>query len=83
MAFEGLIQWTQAVVTQSARISAARDRQFSDEVMRDQTKRRQAIYAFHAECHFFAVAAHKSLEFLASGLCSSVDFGVARYKGLA
>jgi hypothetical protein len=27
MAFEGLIQWTQAVVTQSAKVSAARDRQ--------------------------------------------------------
>jgi hypothetical protein len=79
MAFEGLVQWTQAVVTQSARISVARGRQFSDEVMRDQTKRRQAIYAFHAECHFFAVAAHKLLEFrdwvLVSGLCNSVNFG--------
>lgn len=79
MAFEGLIQWTQAVVTQSARVSAARDWQCLDEVMRDPAKRRHATHAFHAECHFFAVAAHKLLEFrdwvLASGLCNSVDFG--------
>ena len=26
MAFEGLVQWTKAVVTQSARVSAARER---------------------------------------------------------
>lgn len=27
MVFEGLVRWTQAVVTQSARVSAARERQ--------------------------------------------------------
>lgn len=79
MAFEGLVQWTQAVVTQSARVLAVRDRQRSEEVMRDPMARRQAINAFHAECHFFAVAAYKLLEFrdwaLTFGLCGSVDFG--------
>jgi hypothetical protein len=78
MAFEGLIQWTQAAVTQSEKVSAARDRQLSDEVMRDPAKRRQAIHAFHSECHFFAIAAHKLLEYRdwarTFGLCPTVDF---------
>jgi hypothetical protein len=78
MAFEGLIQWTQAVVTQSARVSAARERQSALGMTSTPVQRRQAIHAFHAECHFFAVAAHKLLEFrdwvLTFGLCASVDF---------
>ena len=36
------------------------------------------MHAFHSECHFFAIAAHKLLEYrewvLTFGLCSSVDF---------
>ena len=88
MAFEGLVQWAQAVVTQSARLSEADARQSSScalspstpqERLRAQQQRRQAIHAFHSECHFFAIAAYKVLEYrdwvLTFGLCSSVDFG--------
>jgi hypothetical protein len=88
MAFEGLVQWTQAVVTQSARVSEADARQFSSPSLDlrstpqqrlEATKQRhQAIRAFHTECHFFAIAAYKLLEYRdwvrAFGLCSSVDF---------
>jgi hypothetical protein len=79
MAFEGLIQWTQAAVTQSARVSAARDQQMSREVRLNSMMRRQAILAFHSECHFFVIAAYKVVEYrawvLSFGLCASIDFG--------
>jgi hypothetical protein len=78
MAFEGLGQWTQAVVTQSARVSAAQGRRSSFGMTSSPAPRRQAIHAFHSECHFFVVAAYKLLEFkdwvLTFGLCASVDF---------
>lgn len=78
MAFEGLVQWTQAVVTQSARVSAARERQATLGMTSTPSQRREAIHGFHVECHFFAVAAHKVLEFRSwistLGLCASVDF---------
>jgi hypothetical protein len=79
MAFEGLVQWTQAVVAQSARVSAADDHQMSVlGATRTPAQRRQAVLAFHSECHFFAVAAYKLLEFrdwvLTFGLCASVNF---------
>jgi hypothetical protein len=61
MAFDGLVQWTQAVVAQSARVSAARDYQV--QMRSTPAQRRPAIHAFHAECHYFAVVAHKLLEF--------------------
>ena len=51
MAFEGLVQWTQAVVTQSARVSAARERQAALGMTSTPAQRRQAIHGFHAECH--------------------------------
>jgi hypothetical protein len=72
MAFEGLVQWTEAVVTQSARVSQARDRLQSPTLgLRDTPQQRleatkqlhKAIHAFHTECHFFAIAAHKLLEY--------------------
>jgi hypothetical protein len=79
MAFEGLVQWTQAVVTQSARVSEARDRQSSLGLTSTPLQRRQATHAFHTECHFFAIAAHKLLEYRewvrTFGLCATVDFG--------
>lgn len=79
MASEGLVQWTQAVVTQAARLSAFRSDQLTILARDSMSERRQAIHAFHAECHFFAVAAHKLLEFrdwvLTFGLCGTVDFG--------
>jgi hypothetical protein len=78
MAFEGLTQWTQAAVTQSARVSAARDQQ-TREVMLNSVMRRHAVLAFHSECHFFVIAAQKVIEYrdwtLSFGLCASVDFG--------
>jgi hypothetical protein len=81
MALEGLIQWTQAVVTQSARVSAAKEKeiQILCELPPNPAKNREAVHAFQAECHFFAVAACNLLKFqdrvLALGLCRSVDFG--------
>jgi hypothetical protein len=76
MAFEGLFQWTQAVVMQSARVSAADKPQFAPGAAPGQ--RRKAVLAFHTECHFFAIAAYKLLEYrewvLSFGLCASVDF---------
>jgi hypothetical protein len=76
MAFEGLVQWTQAAITQSAKVSAARDRQL--DVIRDSMKRRLAVLAFHTECHFFAITASKLIEFrdwvFTFGLCPTVDF---------
>jgi hypothetical protein len=78
MAFEGLVQWTQAVVTQSARVSA-RDQVISKEVMLNPVTRRVASLAFHSECNFFAIAVHKIFEYrdwaVSFGLCASVDFG--------
>jgi hypothetical protein len=88
MALEGLVQWTQAVVTQSARVSEARDRDQSSLSLGPRStlkqrlealqQRRQAVLAFRSEGHFFAIAAHKLLEHLkwirTFGLCSSVDF---------
>jgi hypothetical protein len=74
MAFEGLLQWTQAVVTQSAKVSAARERQNTP----DHAARRLAVLNFHSECHFFAIAANKLIQYqkwvLTFGLCATVDF---------
>ena len=86
MAFQGLVQWTQAVVTQSVRVSAARENVSAIGMTGTPTQRRQAIHSFHSECHFFAVAAHKLLEFrgwvLTFGLCASVNFGeIDRFSG--
>ena len=80
MAFEGLVQWTQAVATQSARVSEARDhlRSILDQT-EDRQQRRQALHAFRSEGHLFAIAAYKLLEYRdwvqTFGLCASVDFG--------
>ena len=63
MAFEGLLQWTQAVVTQSVRVTAARDKQNVDLRSRDPLIRQQAIRNFHSECHFFVIAAYKLIEY--------------------
>lgn len=78
MAFRGLVQWTQAVITQSVRVSAAQERQSALPIFSTAAQRREAIHAFHAECHFFVIAAHKLLEFRdwvsTFGLCASVNF---------
>lgn len=78
MAFEGLVQWTQAVVIQSARVSAAGEGQAAFGMAGTAAQRRLGFHAFHAECHLFAVTAHQMLEFrdwvLTFGLCASVNF---------
>jgi hypothetical protein len=87
MTLEGLVQWTQAVITQSARVSEADARQCSPPLHPDLTRtwqqraeeHRQAVHTFHSECHFFAIAAYKLLEYRkwvpTFGLCAAVDFG--------
>jgi hypothetical protein len=74
MAFEGLVQWTHAVVVQAARLSEAQKHPSPH----DLNSRRLATGSFHAECNYFAIAANKLLEFkewtLSFGLCSAVDF---------
>jgi hypothetical protein len=55
MAFQGLLQWTQAVITQSQRVSEAKERQSADICSGNSTTRQQAILNFHSECHFFVI----------------------------
>jgi hypothetical protein len=89
VAFYSLVQWTQPVVTQSARVSEARDRLLSSlsvgpsstlkQRLEAAQQRIQASQAWHTACHFFAIAALKLLDcrdwVLTFGLCASVDFG--------
>jgi hypothetical protein len=74
MAFEGLVQWTHAVVVQAARISEAQKHW----AHLDPTALRLAIGDSRTECDYIAIAANKLLEFkewtLSFGLCSAVDF---------
>ena len=74
LAFEGLVQWTHAVVVQAARVSETLQHQLS----LDLTERRLALGRRHTECNYFAIAANKPLEFkewtLSFGLCTGVDF---------
>jgi hypothetical protein len=82
MTLEGLVQWTEAVITQAQRIAATIDQHRNMDLMRNPiqsaTMRRRTIHATHRECHFFAVAAHKLIEHRRRarelGLCQSVDF---------
>jgi hypothetical protein len=78
MAFEGLLQWTQTVVLQCTRVSAARDRQMAALRSRDRVAGHLAILEFHSECHFFVIAAYKLFEYRdwvqSFGLCAAVDF---------
>jgi hypothetical protein len=76
MAFEGLLQWTQAVITQSQRVSEAKERRFASGG--NSAARQQAIRNFHSQCHFFVIAAYKLIEYRkwvsTFGLCANVDF---------
>src|SRR5258707_284533 len=78
MAFEGLVQWTEAVIVQAQRIKHALARYGDEEFMRDAVVRRRCILATHSECHFFAIAALKLLEYrkwsCSFGLCTGIDF---------
>jgi hypothetical protein len=78
MIFEGVVQWTQAVVIQSGLTSAAQAAQSLPETVRNPPVRRLATLNFHAECHYFAVAADMFWEFRKRaeelGLFPTVDF---------
>jgi len=75
MAFDGLLQWAHDVVAQAKRVSAAVGIRMDPS---DVAERRKAIYARHAACHHFAIAAHELLEHrdwvVGHGLCGGVDF---------
>jgi hypothetical protein len=76
MALTGLLQWTQAVISQSQRVSDARERQRSP--ARNLAMLREANRDFHSQCHFFVIAAYKLIEYRkwasTFGLCATVDF---------
>jgi hypothetical protein len=79
MAFEGLVQWTRAVVDQAKRVSAAKDYISSEDVRNNwPMKGRAAIHASHCEDHYFVIAAYKIIEYRKwnqdLGLCGTVDF---------
>lgn len=78
LAFDGLIQWTQAVVYQAASVSAAQASLVKAMRSVNPTERLEASRNFHTECHYFVIAAHKLFEFrrwaLTFGLCANVDF---------
>jgi hypothetical protein len=77
MAFDGLLQWTEAVIVQSQRVSEARKRYFTK--ADNSASLQQAKRNFHSQCHFFAIAAYKVIEYrnwaATLGLCPKVDFG--------
>ena len=78
MAFEGLVQWTQAAVDQSIRLSAASNALATPEAMRSERSRRLARHKFLTERHYFVVSAFKLIEFkewaVSLGLCPAIDF---------
>jgi len=86
MIFEGLVQWTEAVITQAKRISEVIAQSTSHSltaaepstVIARAATLRQIIHATHRECHFFTVAAYKLIEHRKRvrelGLCQTVDF---------
>jgi len=75
MAFEGVLQWAQAVILQAERLSALCGQ---PNLVRDAKVRHQEILARHTECHFFAIAAHQLIEYrnwaLKFGLFPTIDF---------
>jgi hypothetical protein len=78
MAFMGLIQWTQAVISQSERVEQAQRKMRDKEGLHDAAQRQERMLAMHTECHFFSVAAYKLIEHRSwvrtFGLCETVDF---------
>jgi hypothetical protein len=78
MAFEGLVQWAHDVVEQGRHISDALAHQRATPVLPDVAQRRKSIYALHATCHHFVIAAYKLLEHrdwaAAQHLCADFDF---------
>ena len=86
MAFEGLFQWTHAVVSQTARVSGAqqtlvaalRQPSLGGSTAQSALARRLVSHDFQTECHYFAISAFKLIEFrdwaISEGSCPSVDF---------
>jgi hypothetical protein len=76
MCFEGLLQWNHAVINQADRIEYARQNFIGD--IEPCNNSRANRLNFHTECHYFAIAAYKLIEYCEwarnIGLCSSVDF---------
>lgn len=76
MAFEGVLQWAEAVVTESERLEALYNSNAS--AHRDFKVRHQLALARHTECHFFAIAADMLIEYRDwarnFGLLPAVDF---------
>lgn len=76
MAFTGLIQWTQGVITQSKRVVAATNELI--EYIDSPDSHIEALYAAHCEEHYFVIAAYKLIEYRewvkSLALCSNVEF---------
>jgi hypothetical protein len=77
MAFEGLVQWTTAVVRQAERVREAKNCLSSSATL-DPVTRRQAVHDSHCQDHYFIVAAKKTLEYrnwaAELGLFSAINF---------
>ena len=63
LAFEGLIQWTHAVIAQSERLSSAKGELGKQRGPNRIVDHRLAVADYHTQCHYFAIAAYKLLEF--------------------
>lgn len=76
MAFEGVLQWAQAVPWQAERLAEVVAR-VSDPVL-DLKQRHRIILSIQTECHLFSVSAHQLIVYRkwasSFGLFSSVDF---------
>jgi hypothetical protein len=78
MAFEGLLEWTSAVIIQAERIADAHKQHRDALKGHDQNLLHLANLQVHTECHFFATAAYNLVEHrkwvVGHGLCKNVDF---------
>jgi hypothetical protein len=77
-AFEGLVQWTNAVITQGERLEAGYNQFMNDKVWQDPVALRLLCLGTGADQHLFVVAAHKLIEHrrwvTEYGLYKNVDF---------
>jgi hypothetical protein len=75
MAFEGLVQWTNAAIEQGRRVAAATSKMRAGP---SQENTRLSSAQLRSDHHYFAIAANKVLEHRdwvrELGLCSKVDF---------
>jgi hypothetical protein len=79
MAFDGLIQWTSAVIDQAARVEKA-TAALGSTIQDSAVTRQLTILRSQTEMHFFAITANKVFEFRdwarSFGLFDNVDFSV-------